>query len=91
MHTITGLDNRVTASSETLLRQAPMTAYEYMRAAVRDIDEVFGAGYAKAHPELVGQYMLTCAADFGAAVIARDIGDALDALDAIAQVIADKE
>jgi hypothetical protein len=36
-------------------------ANEYMLQAVRNTDEVFGDGYAKDHPELVGAYMQTIA------------------------------
>ena len=36
-------------------------ANEYMRQAVRNIDEAFGDGYAKNHPELIGAYMQTVA------------------------------
>ena len=32
----------------------------YLREAIRLIDEEFGEGYAKAHPELVGAFMQTC-------------------------------
>lgn len=68
----------VAADSSTLMRQAPMTAHDYLLAAVHDIDEILGKGYAKAHPELLGAYIQTCALDFGAAVIARAIENAVD-------------
>jgi hypothetical protein len=68
--------DRVTASGDTLMRQAPMTANEYMDAAVRAIDEQFGRGYSADHPELVAAHMNTSALDFGASIIAR----ALEAL-----------
>ena len=35
-------------------RQASMLARDYMLNARSDVDEIFGAGYAEAHPELVG-------------------------------------
>jgi len=38
-----------------------ITANDYMLQAVRNIDEAFGDGYAKEHPELVGAYMQTVA------------------------------
>jgi hypothetical protein len=63
----------VTAGNETLFRQAPMTAHDYMMKAISDIDELLGKGYAKQHPELIGAYMQTAAIDFGAAIIARAI------------------
>lgn len=63
----------IAADSETLLKQAPWTARDYLMHAIHDIDEQFGEGYAKRNPELVGRYMQTCALDFGAAIIARAI------------------
>ena len=63
----------ITAGNETLLRQAPMTAHDYMMKAISDIDELLGEGYAKKHPELIGAYMQTAAIDYGSAIIARAI------------------
>jgi len=37
---------RITASAETLLRQASMTADTYMGEAVERVDRLFGDGYA---------------------------------------------
>jgi hypothetical protein len=68
----------ISASNETLLRQASMTATEYLDNAVQNIDERFGKGYAKAHPELIGAFMQTAAADLGGAVIARAIQDGFE-------------
>jgi len=61
----------ITAGTETLFRQAPMTAHDYMMKAIDDIDELLGKGYAKQHPELIAAYMQTAAIDFGTAIIAR--------------------
>ena len=63
----------IQADNDTLLKQAIMTASEYFAKAVRDIDEMFGEGYAKEHPELIGAYMHTAAIDLATAVIARAI------------------
>lgn len=63
----------ITASSDTLLRQASMTADEYMSRAIGYIDSALGEGYAKKHPELIAAFMQTSALDFGAAIIARAI------------------
>ena len=38
-----------------------MTAHDYLLAAVRDIDAIFGKGYAAKNPALVGAYMQTAA------------------------------
>jgi hypothetical protein len=63
----------ITAGNETLLRQAPMTAHDYMMKAISDIDELLGKGYAKQHPELIAVHMQTAAIDYGSAIIARAI------------------
>lgn len=63
--------DRITANSETLMRQGPMTADLYMGEAIEAIDKRLGAGTAKAHPELVAAFMTTSALDFGASIIAR--------------------
>jgi hypothetical protein len=42
--------------------------------AIRDIDKAFEVGYAKAHPELIGAYMMTAAIDFGTTTLAIEIG-----------------
>jgi len=67
----------IDADYTTLLRQAHMTAHDYMLHAVADIDERLGKGYAKEHPELIAAYMWTAAADFGRASIAKELGEAI--------------
>ena len=47
------------------------TEKKHGNSAVTDIDELFGEGYAKKHPELVGSYMQTAIFDCGTAVIAN--------------------
>lgn len=54
------------------LRQAGLTAHDYMIYAVRDIEAIFGKGYAEKHPELVGAYIRTCAADFHTAILTQE-------------------
>lgn len=54
----------ITASWDTLVRQAGITASEYFNAAVRNIDETFYSGYAEAHPELVAALVKAAAKDF---------------------------
>jgi hypothetical protein len=63
----------IEAGNGTLLRQAPMTANEYLLSAVDRIDQKLGKGYAKQHPELIAAFMQASAIDLGAAVIARAI------------------
>jgi hypothetical protein len=65
--------NDISAGNDTLMRQAQGTAHTYMLAAVEDIDEVLGKGYARQHPELIVGYTQTAAIDLGTAIIARAI------------------
>jgi hypothetical protein len=47
--------------TEFLMQHAIKTADEHMCVAIKKIDDRFGKGYAKAHPELLGAYMQTLA------------------------------
>jgi len=69
-----------TASTETLLRQAPMTAEQYLDEAVSNIDDILGDGYAASHPELLGAFIITCALDLGAMQLAKTVGYGLERL-----------
>ena len=68
----------ITASVETLLKLASMTATDYMHHARQEIDRLFGEGYAENNPVLVAAFMQTAAADFGAASMAKIVGEALE-------------
>ena len=61
----------LSASPETLVRQASYTADAYFHNAIINIDATFGEGYAKANPQLVGAYIQAAAADFQAAILAN--------------------
>jgi hypothetical protein len=74
---------RVKASPEKLVDQAGSTARTYLFDAIKYIDEFLGEGFAKKHPELIGQFMLTAAIDFHAASVqisGQSVGDALEAI-----------
>lgn len=58
---------------EDMMNQAPMTAQLYMNRAQHIIDETFGDGYAKDNPELIAAFMVTCAIDYGATIVAKSI------------------
>jgi hypothetical protein len=60
--------NTIDAGNETLLRQAPATANEYLLSAIDHIDLKLGAGYAAKHPELIAAFMQASATDLGTAV-----------------------
>jgi len=70
----------ISASNDTLLRQASMTAAEYLYKAVDEIDGKFGDGFSKEHPELVGAFMHTAALDFAATIITSAIQDLAEEL-----------
>ena len=70
----------MSVSYDTLLRQAWMTAHEYMRAAIQHIDEMLGEGYAAKHPELIAAFMEVCARDFQSGVLAKLVEDHVDSV-----------
>jgi hypothetical protein len=61
----------ITASAETLMRQAPMTVALYLSEAIEAIDRKFGDGYAAKNPQLVAAFITACAQDFHTAVMAK--------------------
>ena len=67
--------DRITGDAMTLMRQASMTAHTYMIDGIRSVDESFGEGYAKDHPELVSAFIQTCAMDYATAVLASVVQD----------------
>lgn len=70
----------IEASADTLLRQASMTAAEYFDKAVRHIDDSFGDGYAKKHPELIAAFMQVAASDMNYATLAKAQSEAIEYL-----------
>lgn len=70
----------ITADATTLMRQAPMTAQTYLLEAISCIDEAFGKGYAKEHPELVAAFMQVSGQDFTMAILAQTIAEAADSI-----------
>ena len=72
------MTEHVTADWHTLLKQAPMTAHDYMHSAISDIDKMFGEGFAKKNPDLVAAYMQVCAKDFATASFCKVFGTVLD-------------
>lgn len=74
----------ISASTEELLKQAPMTAQTYFHAAIRTINERFGETYAREHPELVGAFVAACAQDFHTSMMglaAQDLCERLSGID----------
>lgn len=71
----------------TLMRQAVMTACDYMANAIQDIDYRLGDGYAADHPELIAAYMKTAAQDYQSGVMYAAFNDLLTRLDETVQGI----
>lgn len=65
--------NDISADSTTLMRQAPMTATEYMDAGIEAIDGRFGKGYAQANPVLLAGFIQAAAMDFGASLLSQQV------------------
>ena len=61
--------------SDELMKQAVMTAQDYLAYGVEKIDRIFDGGYAKEHPELVGAFIQTCAADFHTTMLNQTLRD----------------
>jgi hypothetical protein len=55
------------------MKQAAMTANEYLIDAIDSIDKRFGDGYAQKHPELIVGFMTTAAKDFQACLISQQL------------------
>lgn len=60
------------------MKQAMMTAHDYMNSARYDIDKMFGEGYAAKNPALVAAYMQTAAIDYAASYGLDQISVALN-------------
>ncbi len=66
--------------ADTLMKQAMMTAHDYMNHARFDIDEMFGDGFARNNPSLVAAYMQTAAIDFAATFGLQGIAESLNGI-----------
>ena len=66
------------ALAETLMRQAGYTAEEWMHQGIKAIDGVFGEGYAKKNPALLGHFMQAAGLDEVAMHIRMLIEDGLE-------------
>jgi len=67
-------------NADELARQAGVTAAQWMRAAVEEIDNMFGNGYAAKHPELVSGFIQSAALD-QAGMYLRSIAESLEYLE----------
>lgn len=51
-------------TADDAMRQAMMTAHDYLLNAIVDIDRLLGEGYAARHPGLIAAYMRVACDDF---------------------------
>ncbi len=65
----------IKASWKKLMEDASGASRYYMSEAADAIDAKFGKGYAKAHPELVGQYMKVAVYEYRSNCIAKVLYD----------------
>lgn len=56
--------DKITKEGMELVNDCMDTAEEYFLHAIRIIDNKFGNGYAKDHPELIGAFMQTSAKEY---------------------------
>ena len=88
------MNDFITASFDTLFGQASETATTYLNHASREIDKLFGGGYAEKNPQLVAAFMQVAATDMAATTHAKVYGTALQeissCLSAIAVAITDR-
>ena len=73
------LDIKLNDSYE-VMKQADMTAHDYMSWAIENIDRQLGDGYAINHPGLIGAYMRTAAQDFHTSTMKAAYQDIRDEL-----------
>ena len=74
------MSDYITANFDILLDQAPTTAAVYLRTAKREIDSLFGEGYAAKNPALVIEFIQAAASDVKTATNSKAMGTALTAL-----------
>ncbi|MDD2714973.1 MAG: hypothetical protein PHW04_03645 [Candidatus Wallbacteria bacterium] len=59
---------------------------EFMQDAVKSIDSVFGEGFAKANPELVGAFLLSCTLNSQLDKIEDKLGDIISELSSLGDI-----
>lgn len=72
--------DEISASFATLLRQASMTADDYLMNAIEGVEKRLGEGAAKKYPQIVAAYMQAAATDFHGSVLAQQVRRGLDGI-----------
>jgi hypothetical protein len=71
------------------MEQAADTAHGYFHRAIKTIDDEFGHGYAKQHPELIAAFIRTAAADYQATLSAQSVQSIETSVEELANAIRD--
>lgn len=69
------MDTKITANPHKLMEDGAGAAHYYMHKAIESIDDKFGKGYAKDHPELIGAFMQAAATDYQGTIIAKYLAE----------------
>ena len=81
----------ITASGDTLMRQAPATIEVYMIDAVDMIDKKFGTGYSQKHPELVAAFIQASSVDLASAIITKGLQEIGNSIIELSEAIKEHE
>jgi len=73
----------ISRDSELLHRHSMMAVEDYLNNAIHNLDEKFGPGYAKKHPELVGAYINACVREQFTPYVANALSDIADSIRAL--------
>ena len=76
--------DKPTISNDSAVHQAGLTIHQYLVQAQAHIDDVFGDGYAAAHPDLVGACVQAQATDFNSTLLSVPIFETARALEDLA-------
>lgn len=72
--------DKITADWKKLMEDASdSTAYQ-MKQAINTIDDIFGKGYSKSHPELVAAYINAATKEYSSNCIAKALYDVCEYL-----------
>lgn len=72
-------------TANDLMVEAPDTVNFYLRRAIEHIEDSFGEGYAKEHPELLAGFLQACATELHTAIEARETTEVAEAIIAVAK------
>lgn len=81
--------DKITKEGMDLVNDGMNTAKEYFYHAITTIDEKFGEGFAKKHPELIGAFMQTSAKEYNTCFTVQAIQYLTEAIEKSASKITD--